>query len=113
MRSGLEEVFCVAEDPGILHRGTTDHDAAHVCGVAALLDVFARGDISIPDHWDRNKLAALIDHFPIGKAGVALRTGAAVNGNRLHPAVFEDVANFGCVDEILLPSDSNSLRQPF
>lgn len=98
MFAGGEVVFCLFEDPRVLHGGAADHEAGYAGFAEAFFDVVAGGDIAVADDGDRDGFGALADDVPVGLAGVALGAGAAVDGNGLDADVLEELADVGGID---------------
>mmetsp|Transcript_20672 Transcript_20672/g.57409 ORF Transcript_20672/g.57409 Transcript_20672/m.57409 type:complete len:317 (-) Transcript_20672:535-1485(-) len=110
----------LGEDPGLYQCPAGDHAGSHPCPAAALLVIVAgrhldvprvvgiRVDVAVADDLQTGglgKLGAALDVVPVGPLGVALRPGAAVEGEgRGAPArclVHEGVSHVGVVEEAL------------
>ena len=50
---------------------------------------------------------AFIDDVPVGFAPIGLSAGASMYSDSLNPTIFEEVADFGGIDGLLVPSDTD------
>ena len=104
----LEVVLHLLEDPGLADGSTPDHHGIDAVGVEGTLHLFARGDVTIADDRDVHAgiLLHLADERPVGRAGVHLGAGTAVDGEGLDAHVLE---GFGELDDdltIVVPAEA-------
>ena len=107
VRAGLQEMFCLAENPRMTHGRAPDHHAANVRARLAQGDVSAAGKVAIADDRNLHRARHLRDHIPIGLPGVALSTRASMHGDGLDAGVFENAGDFGSVDTLMIPADAH------
>lgn len=102
-----EIVFCLGENPGVLHGGPPDHDTGDGGGLFSFFENLGRIDVAVSDDRDRDMAGAFIDDVPVGLAPIGLGAGAAMNSDSLNSTIFEEVADFGGIDGLLVPSDTD------
>ena len=73
----------------------------------AMYPDFGGIDVTISDHRNADTLGAFVDDFPVGLSAIGLGSRATMNCHGLNSAIFENVANLGSIDGIVVPADAD------
>ena len=81
--------FC--EEPGGTESSAADHDGVHAVAVETLACAFGRTHVPVPYYRYMYARVGLdfADECPVRLAAIHLRTGTAMNGELLYPAILQ------------------------
>ena len=85
----IEQCARLAKDPGVFNCTPPHHDTGAVRLGQCALGILGRADVAIYQHWDLHRGLSARRPRPVGGSAVTLLGGAAVNGQRRHPDIFQ------------------------
>ena len=101
------ELRDLAENPGIVGRGASDHHGVASGFAQHAHRVFGRVDVAVADDGHAHGLLHIANDVPIGAPGVSLRARARMNGDAFDADLFGQARDFRGNDAVFIPSGAN------
>ena len=105
--TGAVKFFHLAEDPRVGRCRTANHDGVATGLLAKRLRGFGSKHVPVSDHRNPHGILNLGDHVPARAAAITLQTGAPVNGDRFHSALFRDARDGHSDNFLVAPADAD------